>query len=229
MHVKITNIYNEVVNFIFPPACIACNNLLNENEKTVCANCLSSLEGVPEHELKLSSAPKIDINKIVSLYRFIEGETLQKLVHALKYEKFKSVGVLFGKLLGDKIKQNKSIQYQYVIPVPLHISKKRDRGYNQSYYIAKGVAESLGADVLEKCLIRTRFTQTQTKLDIHERRENVKQAFRLNKKYTDKITGKNIVLVDDVITTGATIVECMKVLKSAGCGDVLLCSVGRAV
>lgn len=195
----------------------------------MCKSCIDSLKPVKEENWRLSSDRTFDTNKIFSLYEFSEESEIQQVIHALKYQKYRSVGVLFGALLGNEVKKRTNINFDYIVPVPLHHSKKRERGYNQSSYIARGISKTLGCDVLEKCLKRTRFTKTQTQLDIHERRENVKDAFVLSNSYKKKIFGKNLMIVDDVITTGSTILECMRVLKENGCGEVMICSIAKAL
>ncbi len=118
--------------------------------------------------------------------------------------------------------------YDFAVPVPLHKSRLRERTYNQSSYICRGIGEALNIQPIEKCLKRTRYTRTQTKLSIDEREENVRNAFELNQKFSGLIRGKNIILVDDVITTGSTILECARVLKNIGCGEITICSVALA-
>ena len=140
----------------------------------------------------------------------------------------KSIGKVFGAKIGEEILSIFPDKYNYAVPVPLHKSKLRERTYNQSDYICRGISKELNIKPLEKCLARTRYTKTQTKLSITEREENVRGAFALNPKYGDLIKGKNIILVDDVITTGSTILECARVLKENGCGEVTVCSIALA-
>jgi ComF family protein len=139
----------------------------------------------------------------------------------------KSIGKVFGRELGGRIAGLKE-EFHLVIPVPLHKAKHRERTYNQSDYICCGINEITGIPVIENCLKRVRYTESQTRLDFSQRAANVKDAFRLNKKYTEGIKGKNIILADDLITTGSTILECARILKSAGCGKLLACSIAVA-
>jgi ComF family protein len=167
------------------------------------------------------------IDNSLSLYEFAEGTAIQTLLHALKYTKFKSIGRMFGEEIGRKI-SNGEIKYDYTVPVPLHRAKERERTYNQSDYICKGISEALGTKNLPRCMRRTRFTETQTQLHKSERRKNVHGAFELNQKFKETIAGKNIIVADDVITTGSTILECARVLKQNGCGKVLVASIAYA-
>ncbi len=149
----------------------------------------------------------------------------------------RSIGKIFGRELGDVIKRT-GINFDFVIPVPLHIAKYRERTYNQSEYICYGINEVTGIPVIENCLKRIRYTKSQTKLKFTERQKNVKDAFQVNKKYVVEtpasggcpvLNGKNIILTDDLITTGSTIFECARILKSAGCGKLLICSAAMAI
>jgi len=146
----------------------------------------------------------------------------------MKYEKMKSIGVLFGREIGSRISEM-NFSADYIIPVPLHKSRVRDRTYNQSEYICKGINEILNIEILENCLERTRFTETQTHLNKQQRKQNMLGAFKINKKYLNIIRDKNIILTDDVITTGATILECASILKSAGCGKLIVSSAAYAI
>jgi len=113
-----------------------------------------------------------------------------------------------------------------IIPIPLHRLRKIDRGYNQSYYIAKGLSKYFNIPLSGKILFRSKFTKSQTTLNLKEREENISGAFNLKKHKT--VSGKNILLVDDVITTGATTNECAKVLLEAGANNVYAISAAIA-
>ena len=138
------------------------------------------------------------------------------------------IGNYYGSILANDVLKYENLNVDYIIPVPLHISKKRERGYNQSDCICDGLAEVLDISVIKKCLKRKKFTQTQTKLSREERKLNVKGAFELREKFKNIIQEKNIIIVDDVITTGSTILECARVLKAAGCEKIIACSIALA-
>ena len=224
------NIFNSIFDFVLPPVCVCCDSPLEPNKRFVCGNCLYKLRKVDEnHNIWGDRVHKVNYEgNALSLYWFIEGTEIQHILHALKYSRMKSIGNVFGKIIGEEITRRFPCGYDYAVPVPLHKSKLRERTYNQSDYICRGIGESLNIKPLEKCLKRTRYTKTQTKLSINEREENVRNAFVLNPKFSDSIKGKNIILVDDVITTGSTILECARVLKNGGCGEVTVCSIALA-
>ena len=143
----------------------------------------------------------------------------------LNYKKQFRTGILLGEILSEGIKA-RNWQIDLILPIPLHHLKKAERGFNQSDFIAKGLSISLKIPYSTNSIKRTRFTESQTNLDIEERQANVAKAFR--SRSPNKIAGKTILLADDVITAGATILECGKVLISAGAKSVFPCSVAIA-
>ncbi len=223
---------NEITDFILPKVCLCCSSPIEyrgNGSKFICQKCYGSLERYNEpHPWKDDYISRGVIDNSVSAFWFREGTEIQTLMHEMKYGKMKSVGKLFGREIGNMVTTETDIKWDYVIPVPLHKAKQRDRTYNQSEYIAEGVMEMLGINVITNGIIRTRFTGTQTKLNKQERKENVKDAFVLNPKYKLSIINKNIIVVDDVITTGSTILECANTLKLAGAGTVWVCSAAYA-
>jgi ComF family protein len=221
---------NGILDFVLPPICVCCEDPLEPGTRFVCGECMSKLKKVDDdYDIFKDRVYKVNFEgDALSLYWFVEGTEIQHILHALKYSKMKSMGKLFGRIIGNEVRKRYTAKYDYAVPVPLHKSKERERTYNQSYYICLGIKEALNTEPLMKCLQRTRYTKTQTKLSIDERHENVRNAFALNPKYTGSITGKNIILVDDVITTGSTILECARVLKNGGCGEVTVCSIALA-
>ncbi len=221
--------FRGVIDFALPPICICCGNVLSAEQRFICISCKNKLKPFDEsHPWKDEYIGKEIIDDSFSLYWFIEGTEIQNVLHSMKYEKMKSIGVLFGKEIGTRIRVM-DFSADYIIPVPLHKSRVRDRTYNQSEYIFKGINEILNIEILDDCLKRTRFTETQTHLNKQQRKQNMLGAFKINKKYINIIKDKNIILTDDVITTGATILECASILKSAGCAKLIVCSAAYAI
>ena len=116
--------------------------------------------------------------------------------------------------------------FDLIVPIPLHHLKKAERGYNQSFYIAKGVRKILNIKVSDRIVKRIKYTESQTTMNISEREENIYGAFKV--KLKNSISGKNILLIDDVITTGATISECGKILLEAGANRIYAASIAIA-
>lgn len=225
-------IINGFVDFVLPPVCLCCespieNSYNGKGLKFVCVKCYSRLEKFNEsHPWKDEMISSGVIDNSFSAFWFREGTEIQTLMHEMKYGKMKSIGRMFGREIGSQAVSPDSVRWDYIIPVPLHKAKLRDRTYNQSEFIALGINEVLKTPVLNDGIIRTRFTGTQTKLNKQQRKENVKEAFSVNPKYN--VSGKNILVVDDVITTGATILECADTLKKAGAAKVWVCSAAYA-
>lgn len=219
----VNRLFKELLDFIIPPLCVSCGSPVEENRRFVCHGCVEKLTRFSsQHPWRDEYISRDYINDSLSLYQFIKDTPIQHLLHSLKYEKMKSIGIMLGKELAGIIPRG--IKFDYTVPVPLHTAKERERTYNQSEFICRGIADVLEITVLPKLLKRTRFTKSQTKMDKHERIENVRNVFEINSKHKGTSEEKNIVLVDDVITTGSTILECAKVLKEAGAGYVLVCS-----
>jgi ComF family protein len=231
----IKNILNRIVEFILPPLCLHCHAPIEspannrEAVKFICSKCYGRLERYNQpHPWLEEYSEKGIINGSLSAFWFREGSEIQSLMHEMKYGRMKSVGRLFGREIGNAIAEQNKIKWDYIIPVPLHKARLRDRTYNQSEYIAKGINEVIKAEVLAAGVLRTRFTGTQTRLNKPQRRENVKDAFEVSPKHRQSIINKNIIVVDDVITTGATILECAETIKRSGAGKVMVCSAAYA-
>jgi len=158
---------------------------------------------------------------------FSKGSRYRKLIHSLKYKNDKESGIELGILYGKEIFENSEYpQIDYIIPVPLHPKKQKLRGYNQSDCIAKGLSQSINVPYLSNILVRTVNTQTQTKKHKDERWNNVTGVFDV--KYPEKIKNKSILLVDDVITTGATVEHCAMILINKSNCKVSIACLARA-
>jgi ComF family protein len=169
------------------------------------------------------------ISKLMSLYHFEKDGTLQSIIHQLKYEGMTKLGVELGRKLGQKLLTELiNSPVDGIVPVPLHPTKLRERSYNQSEFIARGVREVTGLPVYTSLVKRHKYTSSQTQLDSAERKENVGDAFSLNKRYLLSVEGKTFLIVDDVITTGATSEACAEVLLKSGASKAIACSVALA-
>ena len=152
-----------------------------------------------------------EFDQIVILYQF--NDCVRSLIHALKYRGKTLPGQMFGRALGQRIAGIVEPD-TIIVPVPLHSAKKRARGYNQSEIIARAMGRVSGLQVMAKALYRVRSTPTQTRLGVLERQYNVHGAFHVRRPAS--IEGRKIFLIDDVITTGATLNACVLALRSAG-------------
>ena len=157
---------------------------------------------------------RIALECATSLFRFEKGSPYQVLLHDLKYRGNRQVGIYLGKLLGISLVDTKFTLCDLLVPVPLHRKKQRKRGYNQSELIARGVSRITGIPLRTDILVRTQTGSSQTSFGRMERFENIEGAFALAAGCPD-LSGKRILLIDDVITTGATLETCGSLLKES--------------
>ncbi len=219
---------SELSDFLFPRFCLTCNEKLNTNQKYFCLGCSKELKEAETHFIKKEYQRKFASDNIISglfsLYVFEADQPIQDIIHHLKYGKRFRAGIFLGKQVGEKLlKVFPESNIDIFIPVPLFHSKEAERGFNQSDFIARGISKVYGKPVKTDILKRVKNTKTQTKLNITERMENMDGAFIISN--PEIIRGKTIAMADDVITTGATIKECAKVLKQNGAKDVFAVSV----
>jgi ComF family protein len=220
---------NTIFDFFLPRFCAGCNKKLLPDENPVCIECLSSILIADEIRLEDEYDRNFSSSKVIkdfySRFVFETDKTLQSVIHELKYQKKFKLGMFLGEILSEGIK-TRNWQIDLIVPVPIHPLKKVERGYNQSDYIVKGLSESLKIPYSTKLIKRTRHTESQTRLKMKERAQNVADAFVVRN--PKKIIGKNILIVDDIITTGATIKECGRALVKGGAKTIYACSVGIA-
>jgi len=211
---------NDFFNLIFPKLCIACNDALLKNEKIICIRCLVSLPKTNFHKDKDNPVNKVfwgrvDVEMASSFYLFSKKSKVQNLLHNLKYKGVKEVGSVLGELFGFELNSSKFYkEIDFIVPVPLHKSKLKKRGYNQSEWIAIGLSKSMKVPVNIDSLYRKADSETQTKKSRYKRWENVGEIFGLA---NNDLEGKRILLVDDVVTTGATIEACAQLLIQQNC------------
>ena len=208
----------DFLNLIYPKVCSGCKTVLLKNEILICTHCLSSLPKLDYY--KYSSNPveklfwgKIEINMAFSAYKFSKGSIIQQLIHSLKYEGQAEIGVILGVELGKLISSVNSLSnhFDIIIPVPLHKKRLKERTYNQSLFIAKGISKVINVNIDESILSRENRGSSQTKKTKFSRWLNVAEGFTIN---NDKVLkNKSILLVDDVITTGSTLVACGEALN----------------
>jgi ComF family protein len=222
-----------LIDFIFPKTSVLSderiyevnsNQYLNDEE-------LTSLNKVTVEDL-LDLKLKVNSDFSFSCFAFREGDEFSKLIYQLKYGGMRNLGVFLGETLGREIKkffESENIKgFELLIPVPLHKTKKRERGYNQSDYICKGITNVLSLEFAPDLIRRVKHTPSQTKLNKEERIDNMKDAFEINALYLNRISQKRVILVDDVVTTGSTLNEVINVLRETGCGDVFACTLAMA-
>lgn len=209
-------LFKSLINLLFPCVCAACGNILLEGEDTVCTTCRFLLpktgyEQNPDNPLAQMFYGQMPFNAVMAEFFFSKTGKVQHLIHGLKYHHCRENGIFLGQEIGKSLL--KAADYQvidYIVPIPLHPKKEKIRGYNQSRVIAEGISEIMNVPIAEKCLVRSVFTDTQTKKSREDRWQNVKDIFEV--KNPEKLKGKHVLLVDDVLTTGATLLSAGKSL-----------------
>lgn len=205
-------LFNDFISLFYPQVCFACGNSLFSNEEVICTFCRYHLPKTDFHKNKDNALAKsfwgrVNLENVSACYYFSKGGKVQHLMHQFKYSGRYEIGQYLGKLYGAELKQEPAYKdIEVVIPVPLHKSKLKKRGYNQSEKFAEGLAQAMEIEINTSTLIRTYASATQTRKSRFSRWENVKEIFVVSS--PEKIMGKHLLLVDDVITTGATIEAC---------------------
>ena len=207
-----------IVDLLFPKVCYACLNLLNDNEETICVDCRHDLPVTNFHFDNDYSVAKVlygraKIENGTSLFRFEKKGLVQQLIHGLKYKGYETIGYSLGNWLGGELKEldgYKSVDI--VIPVPLHKNKLKKRGYNQVAKFGQQIAVALNAHYVD-VLVKITNTKSQTTKNRFTRWNNTDELFTI--KNADTIENKHVLLVDDLITTGATLEACISVLSKA--------------
>ncbi len=222
---------NGFYHLFFPKLCFSCNESLVRGEDLVCTECMYHIGRTNYHLDKENPVVqlfygRVELDFALSYFKFDKGGRFQKLMYQLKYKGQKEVGEMLGKHLGMGLKNSTHISsIDYVVPVPLHKKKEKLRGYNQSYHIALGISKVLNVPIESKCLMRVTYKGSQTKLSRENRWENVCDNFEVQ---NDVFEGKHILLVDDVLTTGATIEACCVVLNKIPNVKISVATLARA-
>ena len=201
---------------MYPNLCVVCNENLQKHEQLLCISCLHTLPKTNYHleignNIEKRFWGKVELFRATAYFHFQKGSPFQRILHSLKYKDNKELGYLLGKHAAVDLLESPDFKsIDLIIPVPLHPNKLKQRGYNQSEWIAKGLSEIMCKPQYINTLTRTKENTTQTKKTVFERFENTEGIFKINES-TD-MEGKHILLVDDVLTTGSTLEACTKVL-----------------
>ncbi|HRG58872.1 MAG TPA: ComF family protein [Bacteroidia bacterium] len=213
------NYFEDLLSLVFPEICNACGKSLYKHENMLCNVCKVKLPYTNFHLEEDNPIEKvfwgrIPIEKAGAYLYFHKGNRVQQLMHRFKYKGKKEIGEYIGNLYGNELLKNNYLSdADLIIPVPLHPEKHKKRGYNQSEYFAKGLSNSLQIPFNKDILIRAIASSTQTKKNRFERWQNVSTIFKIEN--LENITNKHVILVDDVITTGATVEACANTLLKA--------------
>lgn len=229
---KPLNLLQDFLDIIYPDLCLSCDAALRKSEKIICLKCQLELPktdyaAFPDNPVAKKFWGKVPVQNAMALYHFHKSSRIQHLMHALKYKGRKDVGIKLGNLLGYELKQYEMYNtIDLITVVPLHKEKEIKRGYNQAGIIGEGLGAILNKPFDPSILSKIKFTESQTKKNRIQRWENVKEIFMLNEEKL--ITGKHILLIDDVITTGSTLEACAVTLMRANNVRVSIAAVAHA-
>lgn len=208
-------------HLFYPELCEGCGNELHGEEKILCLHCMvqlprTSFHHIPENRAFGNFIGRVPIEKATSFVYFTKEGLMQHLLHRFKYKGRKEIGFYLGMLFAEELKKYGWLDnIDMIIPVPLHSRKEYLRGYNQAALFAQGIGSISGLKTETGILVRTKRTTTQTRKTRAERIGNVQGVF--HRKQPDKLANKHVLLVDDVLTTGATLEACaLELLKTTG-------------
>jgi competence protein ComFC len=210
------------LQLIYPPVCNVCGEqFINDSPVPgICQKCLDSFQTISAGFVKeriLNRLTSINLDTLHVLFEF--DENLQQIIHSIKYRKMDRLAYGFGLYCQSHLPPALLAKDALVLPVPLHPSREKERGYNQSYHIARGLFHTQKQIIVRDLFTRRRNTKSQTTLDRQQRQNNVKDAFEIRN--PEKVLSKTVIIVDDVVTTGATLNECAGNLKAFGVKEVI--------
>lgn len=208
-----------LINLFFPKVCYACLNLLGDNEDTICVDCRNDLPVTNFHfenndTVKKVLYGRVKIEHATALFRFEKKGLVQQLIHGLKYKNYENIGFILGNWLGNELREIDDYNsIDIVIPVPLHKKKLKKRGYNQVAKFGQQISKALNTEYRDDVLVKITNNKSQSKKGRLARWINSEELFAI--KNIESIENKHILLVDDIITTGATLEACSNVLNQA--------------
>lgn len=219
---------DALMDFLAPRICLNCSEKINEDNYKYDFLCSACYNKLPFHDsnqdistrlIGLIPNEEIQIDRALALIDLPYNENYMNIVYAFKYQNYRKVAYQMGEEIGKYLKYNEFTNFDAIVPIPLHIAKKRERGYNQAELIARGIANIIEVPVDTKSAKRKIYTESQTLQERQDRLINTTKAFYVEK--PENIVGKRILICDDVFTTGSTINSLACVLKSAGAKGVL--------
>jgi ComF family protein len=209
--ISLSEIKDSFLHLLFPHICDGCGSDILDKESTLCIRCM---EAMPETNFELHADNPVEkkfwgrlpIQQATAQYYFTSESLMQRLMHQFKYKRNKNLGNQLGRMMGESVKRSGRFVVDALVPLPLFPAKEKRRGYNQATILCEGIAESLQVPVLKDVVIRSQHTDTQTKKGRIERWQNMEGKFILTR--PEAIKNSNLLLVDDVVTTGATLEAC---------------------
>ena len=220
--------FQSLIQLFFPPSCAGCKTVLIANENVICTKCrheipLTQHHLNPENEAFKKFYGRIPVEHVSALLYFHKKGIVQKLIHSLKYRGQEAIGGVLGEWYAEELKNNPILKtVDSIIPVPLHPKKLRERGYNQVTEFGNALAASLGVCVNNEILFRQIYSTTQSQKNRLGRTEGIDSVFDVS--FSERDHNLHFLLIDDVITTGATLEVCAKaLLKIPGAKISIVC------
>lgn len=210
--------FESLFNLIFPKICYACGDVINGSIQHICLSCRADLPKINVQDFTNNKIQhlfwgRLELKKANAYLKFEQEGKTQRLLHALKYKGIKEVGNTLGELAAIELKDSNFFnKIDVLLPIPIHYIKTKKRGYNQSHFIAEGISNITKIPVDVKSIIKEVNTKSQTKKNRFQRFENVNETFKVLHK--EPLEGKHVLLIDDVVTTGATIEACGNALRN---------------
>ena len=209
--ITLNEIKDSFVHLLFPHICSGCGSDILNKQSTLCIRCMEAMpetnfELHPENPVEKKFWGRLAIQQATAQYYFTRESLMQHLMHQFKYKRNRELGLQLGQMMGESIKKSGRFAVDALVPLPLFPAKEKIRGYNQATILCEGMAESLHVPVLNGVVIRSKHTETQTKKGRIERWQNMEGKFILIK--PEVVSNKHLLLVDDVVTTGATLEAC---------------------
>ena len=230
---KPISFWHRLLDLISPRLCVVCGQRLTVSEETICSKCNLHLprtgfqQDPYENEMAKLFWHQIPIERATALFYYEAHSETANILYELKYKSHPEIGVVMGRMMAKELQSTGFFdEIDGIVPVPLAKKRLRQRGYNQSLEIARGISEMTGLPIYNKVVRRNAFEGSQTSKGRWERNENVEGVFEL--KDATAIQGKHILIVDDVVTTGATVIACAQELCKAGSIKVSVLALGFA-
>ena len=220
----ISGVVGDVASLILPRTCLACGRVLLENESCICLACrynmpLTNFSKHKDNPVKLLFENVLPVESATAMFWFVGGTEWQRIIHNFKYYGRWFFAQKMGEMFGEELLDSGEFEgVDLIIPIPLHYRRRLRRGYNQSEQLAIGIGRKMGIKCDFRSVCRRRFNDSQTSKSRGERWENVEEIFEVRR--VDKLRGKHILLIDDVLTTGATMASCASTIVKACDGDV---------
>ena len=216
--IQLKEIKDSFLHLLFPHVCTGCGSDILNEESVLCMRCMDAM---PETNFEIHANNPVEktfwgrlpLVGATAQFYFTKESLMQHLMHQLKYKRNKELGLQLGRIMGDQIKRSGRFEADALVPLPLFPAKEKRRGYNQATVLCEGMAETMSIPVLDKVIIRPQHTETQTKKGRIERWKNMEGKFILSD--PEAIRNKHLLLVDDVVTTGATLEACGNELLQA--------------